>query len=329
MNSRNLKEKNGKTDRLRDETGTMTLAALCAEIERSWYQSRNASIVDNLAAEYPEYSSELYEFLTLLVATEIEPTETEETGSSTDAAQAWLKDEGFDLIRRIAAKERNQTPTTTPTTNSPNRPQLRPVRTNPRALSVASKARYGPPGHNEHFNEAVVIGVLVKQFGRDDFPLGRKRRTKFAYLLHRHCEGEIVGFEKKAAGPYNPTVRYGGAEKIAKNNGYVREHQSGKHKGLVAGAKITEAEAYFTKWYGTDPITWLSQFRFKSNDELELLTTVDMAIVELRGKSGDASAQTVKAVIADHPEWSPKLKREIFSDENIVAAIEESQKLFG
>ncbi|MBK9214668.1 MAG: restriction endonuclease subunit S [Chloracidobacterium sp.] len=116
--------------------------------------------------------------------------------------------------------------------------------------SMRSQSSGKSSGHNEHFNEAVIIGVLTKQFGSNEYPLGRKRRTKFAYLLHRHCEGQALGFMKKAAGPYNPTVRYGGAEQIAINKAYVQECQSGSRTGFVAGNRIAEAENYFIEWYG-------------------------------------------------------------------------------
>lgn len=306
-----------------DNCDEMTdLEALLEVIERAWYDAKDASVVDRLAAQHPEYSSELYEFLALLVADELEPAETEEESSIWSPGRNWLENEGFELVRQIAVDERNRT--STKTTITPPISGGR-ARNNVQLSSMTPRST----SHNQHFNEAVVIGVLVKQFGKTDFPLGRKRRTKFAYLLHRHCEGKAEGFEKKAAGPYNSTVRYGGAEKIAINNGYVCESQSGKHKGFIAGPKTAEAEAYFKKWYGASPLTWLDQFRFKTNEELELITTVDMAMAEVRAGGAAVSLQSIKAVIAKHPQWSPKLKREIFSDENIVAVMTELNKLLG
>ncbi|HET7215781.1 MAG TPA: restriction endonuclease subunit S, partial [Terriglobia bacterium] len=86
--------------------------------------------------------------------------------------------------------------------------------------------------HSTHFNEAVVLALVVHCFGSEEHPLGRFRRTKFSYLLHRHVEHEAPGFLKKAARPYNPTVRYGGAEKIALNRGYVCERKSERANGF-------------------------------------------------------------------------------------------------
>lgn len=181
--------------------------------------------------------------------------------------------------------------------------------------------------HSWAFNEAVVISTLAKHFGKEDFPLGRKRYTKLSYLLHRHAEQQAEGYLKKAAGPYNPKTRYGGPERIALESGYIREHKNGPYTGFVASDNIEKAEGYFEKWYGPDAIQWLNQVRKKRNDDLELLATVDMAAEELRAEDQAVDVDAVKAVIRSHPEWKAKLDRAVFSDANIARAIEESRRL--
>jgi len=183
--------------------------------------------------------------------------------------------------------------------------------------------------HSWAFNEAVVISTLAKHFGKEDFPLGRKRYTKLSYLLHRHAERQTDGYLKKAAGPYNPKTKYGGPERIALERGYIREHKNGPYTGFVAGDNIAQAEAYFEKWYGPDAIQWLNHFRFKKNDDLELLATVDMAAEELRAAGKAVDVESVKGVIRSHPEWQAKLNRAVFADANIAAAMKESDGLFG
>ena len=183
--------------------------------------------------------------------------------------------------------------------------------------------------HNQQINEAVVIGVLSCRFGSAQFPLGRKRRTKLSYLLHRYADHEVDGFLKKAAGPYNPGARYGGPEKIALKNNYVHERRDGKYTGFVAGDKVADAERYFEKWYGAKVLSWLDQFRHKTNDDLELITTVDMASEELRREGRVVNLDNVKHVIESDPEWLPKLDRSLFSDGNIKATIQSCQRLFG
>ncbi len=184
-------------------------------------------------------------------------------------------------------------------------------------------------GHTWEFNEAVVIAVLAANFGSEQFPLGRKRYTKLSYLLHRHAEGKAQGYLKKAAGPYNPRTRYAGPEKIAQQRKYIRRHSRAQFTGFIAAEKISEAQAYFEKWYGTEAIRWLEQFRHKTNDDLEVLTTVDMAALDLRRAGKPVSLESVKQVIRNHPEWEAKLNRSCFSDDYIKIATVESGRLFG
>ncbi len=183
-------------------------------------------------------------------------------------------------------------------------------------------------GHNSAINDAVIISVLTKKFGSENYPLGRKRYTKLSYLFHRHADGRTEGYLEKAAGPYNPSTKYKGAEKIALSNRYVRSHARDNFSGFVAAEKIAEAEGYFTKWYGDDCVSWLEQFRYKKNDELELLATVDMAMLKLRETGIQVSVASVKQYLHDAPEWKAKLGRSIFADESIDMAIKWSQQLF-
>ena len=182
--------------------------------------------------------------------------------------------------------------------------------------------------HNWQFNEAVVISVLAKHFGNEQYPLGRMRYTKLSYLLHRRKDGHAEGYIKKGAGPYNPQTRYGGPEKIALEKDYMRQHRSGKGQGFIASNHVDEAERYFDRWYGSEVLQWLERFRYETNNDLELLTTVDMAAEELCEAGEEVSVESVKEVIRSHPEWNPKLDRPIFSDTNLASAIESCQELF-
>jgi hypothetical protein len=182
--------------------------------------------------------------------------------------------------------------------------------------------------HNPQINEAVVIAAMASEFGSEEYPLARVRRTKLTYLLHRHVEHEAKGFLKKAAGPYNPQTRYGGPENIALKNRYVRSHHNGKYEGFVAADNISQAMNYFEQWYGSPVLEWMEQFRFKSTEELELLSTVDMASEDLLRDGKAVTFSRVKQVLSSNTEWKAKLDRPIFSDGKIVAAIQMCQQLF-
>lgn len=192
----------------------------------------------------------------------------------------------------------------------------------------ASLQRSATKPHNWQINEAVVVAMLVKQFGSEQYPLGRKRCTKLAYLLHRHVEHVAEGYLRKAAGPYNPAVKYKGPEGIAQKNGYIRARKNGNYSGFVAADNMGQAQDYFDKWYGQEVLDWLEQFRKKTNDELELLATVDMAVEDVKRVNARVSVSAIKSVIRDHREWEAKLEREIFSDANIARAIRRVNELF-
>ncbi|TWC62563.1 type I restriction modification DNA specificity protein [Herbaspirillum sp. SJZ099] len=182
--------------------------------------------------------------------------------------------------------------------------------------------------HNWQINEAVVIGVLAQRFGNEKFPLPRKRRVKLMYLLHRHSEGRADGYLKKAAGPYDPNTKYKGPEAIALKSGYVQVLRNDKYEGFVAGDKIEQAQRYFEQWYGTAALEWLEQFRYRKTDDLELLATVDMAMVDLATSGELIDVAGIKRVIVSHSAWVPKLSRALFSDDNIAGAITKCQALF-
>lgn len=182
---------------------------------------------------------------------------------------------------------------------------------------------------NQHFTDAVIISVLTDQFGSEQYPLGRMRCTKLSYLFHRYKSNDTSHYLKKAAGPYNPKTRYGGAEKIALERKYIRDHKNGKLNGFISHSNITEPKEYFIKWYGNDAIEWLEQFKYVSNDQLELWATIDMAIENLNAQNTPVTLENLKSFLKSNEEWQAKLERDIFSDRNIQSAILKSQELFG
>jgi hypothetical protein len=159
------------------------------------------------------------------------------------------------------------------------------------------------------------------------YPLGRMRCTKLSYLIHRKAGDGLEGYLKKAAGPYNPKTKYAGAEAIAQKKRYVRHHKAGGFDGFVADKNVQEAKDYFAKWY-PGMTAWVEQFRFKKNEELECLATVDMAMRDILNQRGTANLDSVRALIASEPEWRPKLERTAFSHPEISAAIAKCQELF-
>lgn len=188
------------------------------------------------------------------------------------------------------------------------------------------------PKHNDHFNDAVLIGVMASSFASDNFPLTRFKYTKVSYLLKRYKDEQTIGYLKKAAGPYKPQTRYGGAEKIAINKKYVVLKKSiykGKvYEGFLQSENNAEALHYFKNWYGENALEWIKQFKFETNDNLELLATVDMAMQDLKEENKEISLSSIKEFIRGNKEWCNKLTRSAFSDENIEMAIKKLNTLY-
>jgi len=190
-------------------------------------------------------------------------------------------------------------------------------------------------GHNTPIEDAVILAAVTERYATEQYPLAPFYAQKFSYLLHRHMEGIAKGYIKKAAGPYKPELKYRTALPIGLKNQYVVAHEAtyqGKSfVNLTVGDNIVEAKNYFAQWHGDEPLKWLEQFRYIKNrrEELELLTTVDMAMIELRNTHKPITILAIKEIIKNSEEWKAKLKRELFSDDNIKRAVKWSNELFG
>ena len=184
--------------------------------------------------------------------------------------------------------------------------------------------------HNQHFDDAVVFANIVASCYDPSYPLGRKKCQKMMYLFKRFNESSVEQFKHYAAGPYDNKARYGGFETIAIKNKYVVENKSSKGSSFAPGAEIEKAKAYCSK-YGYDKfIPIFNQYlKYKKVDELELYTTVDKTILELRDQGSPINLKTVKTYISNDKTWVPKLSREVFNDENIEEAIRFSQLVLG
>jgi len=189
--------------------------------------------------------------------------------------------------------------------------------------------------HNQAIEDAVILGVITELYATEQQPLAPFYAQKLPYLFHRHIEGVAKGYYKLPAGPYNPSYKYRTALPIALKNKYVVGHKASfmghEYISLTVGEEILEAKRYFTQWHGEKPLEWLKQFQDLQNrrNELELLTTVDMAMVELQRENKPINLFSVKELIQKSLIWKDKLKRSIFSDENIIRAIKWSNDLFG
>lgn len=185
-----------------------------------------------------------------------------------------------------------------------------------------------PRGHNQQFDDAVMIAGIVNALYSSKYPLGRKKVQKCLYLLRRHQDERTEEFKKKAAGPYSDEVRYKGGEPIAKGANYIATTTGRQGTTFAPGKDICKALGYIQSWGREADINWVAdKLKFKSVDELELLATVDMAICDLTEAGSPVSVQSIKHLIATNAEWKEKLNKQTFSDANIARAIRELSAL--
>ena len=201
--------------------------------------------------------------------------------------------------------------------NSPNKVEL----FNAKKMSTPANKKVA----NDEFKDAIIISMLAYKFGSNQYPLGAFRRQKLSYLFKRHNNLPIDEYLKKAMGPYNPQMKYSGGEGIAIRNKYVKEV---KQRGLIASSEIAKAKTYFDKYYSEDSLLWLEQnFRYKSNNELEVLATIDYTILDLKAQNKEITLVNIKEYINNNAEWKPKLEKPFFTDSAIIKAIQESKNL--
>lgn len=182
------------------------------------------------------------------------------------------------------------------------------------------------------FKEAVLVGAIVKAFfDAGGEPIGNFRLQKAVYFARRH-NGEHVGqmeYLKKAAGPYNPSMKYSGGIAIAKQKSWLRETRGRFGFGHVPGPAAEEMEAWFAKYGFGDPARWVAEhFRFKRNEEWETLATVDYAMEHLQSLGIEADATQVLQYIRADDEWRPKIEKLRLTEMSVGTAMLEVKALF-
>jgi len=178
--------------------------------------------------------------------------------------------------------------------------------------------------------DAVMVAAIINLFDSNGHVVGNFRYQKGVYFLKRFLDLPQATTTKQAAGPYDGALRYRGGHKVAQDRRYIREGFVDGKTGNKPGSKISDAIAKINKFELREGLAWVEKnLRYKNNDELECLATVDFAMNELRTRG---SAITVDAIIQDiHRDdvWRPKLSKTHFRKDKIREAMNELNKLFG
>jgi len=182
------------------------------------------------------------------------------------------------------------------------------------------------------FTEAVLVGTIIKTFHEEaGQPLGNFRLQKAVYFARRFMGERALEREylRKAAGPYNPTMRYSGGIKVALDRNWIAPAAGKYGQGHAPGSAIADAQEWIEKYGFEKPAAWVrDKFKFKSNDIWELLATVDYAMLALEHDNKAPNAANVFAFISADPEWAPKVERLRLSEVSIQNAMAELESLF-
>lgn len=193
------------------------------------------------------------------------------------------------------------------------------------------------PSHNgaevdKKFKEAVLVGAIVKSFfANGGEPIGNFRLQKAVYFARRHNGEHALDqeFLRKAAGPYNPSMKYSGGIAVAKTKDWLREARGRFGFGHVPGANAREMDAWIIKYGFEGAARWVADnFRFKKNEEWETLATVDYVVEHMKSLGVDADPSKILTYIHADYEWSPKVQKLRLTETKIQLALFELNALF-
>jgi restriction endonuclease S subunit len=197
---------------------------------------------------------------------------------------------------------------------------------------VALPVRSQPATIDTPFKEAVLVGAIISAFHEEGGqPLGNFRLQKAVYFARRFMgetalDGEYL---RKAAGPYNPTMRYSGGMKVALDKNWIASATGKYGPGHSPGSAISEAESWIEQYHFTQAAAWVrDKFKFKQNDLWELLATTDYAMLALTYQGAIATAHAVLDYIDQDPEWHPKIAKLGLTEPAIQNAMVELTSLF-
>ncbi len=157
---------------------------LCVQIEIAWNTNHDASVVDRLASEHPDLSADLYDFLTLLIETDLMEPEADAFQQTAENTLAWLEKEGFEIVHQIAKEQRNDTTHATPLDSTPNQSKT--------ASSYTSDNELNPGEDTYQLSSPLAfMAIARKRTGLDDDEITEKMDTPAPII--KFVQGKPVG----------------------------------------------------------------------------------------------------------------------------------------
>lgn len=177
--------------------------------------------------------------------------------------------------------------------------------------------------------EAVLVSAVVGAFyERSEEPLGNFRLQKAVYFARRRMGDDRVNSDylRKAAGPYNPKMRYSGGIAVAKSQGWIRETRGRFGFGHIKGSNAAYAKASSEL---QSIANWVRDtFALRKNDEWERLATVDYAAWALGSEGKPVTPERILAYISDLDVWRHKIARLNLTEFSVQSAMLELGRLF-
>lgn len=156
---------------------------------------------------------------------------------------------------------------------------------------------------------ALLIALLATEFrAQHHRPIRRFHIEKLVYFYLRLVQQERLptGFHRHAAGPYNPDMRYDGAEALAMQQGFI-ERASGS--AFSPGPAAPKALKLAKQQFDLSQVSRLVKALTTADDnELELLATVDFTVQELKAEL-TISAEDIRSDWRSCPVWKDKLQK--------------------
>lgn len=182
------------------------------------------------------------------------------------------------------------------------------------------------------FKESVLVAAIINTFHQDGGqPLGNFRLQKAVYFARRFMGESALDSEylRKAAGPYNPAMRYSGGIKLALEQNWIAPAIGKFGDGHAPGSAVADAHSWIEKYRFAQPAAWVrDKFKFKHNDSWGLLATIDYAMLALNHRGTMVTAKAVLNYIDSDPEWHQKIAKFGLTESSIQNWMVELEGLF-
>lgn len=210
-----------------------------------------------------------------------------------------------------------------------NMPEAAPVTSEANVIQLASKQE---TEIDKPFKEAVLVGAIVKAFHEDSGqPIGNFRLQKAVYFARRQMGESALDkdYLRKAAGPYNPKMRYSGGIKIAMDKSWVKRATGNYGEGNALGDAAAEMDQWIERYHFAPAAAWVrDRFKYKANDLWEALATIDYAMLALEHDGKRPSPAAILSYIEADDEWRPKIEKLHLTEASIQNVMVELETLF-